>query len=102
MTVRTAAVRGEVEPKEACIINHIDPSGLTPREATAVKLAELMAGDPHRVDDTFFAEMRQHFSDDEIVEMVFAASIFNWGNKFNITMRMDAAPESNYPTGMEY
>ena len=34
--------------------------------------------------------------------MVFACSIFNWGNKFNITMNMDSADESEYETDMEY
>ena len=34
--------------------------------------------------------------------MVFACGIFNWGNKFNITMNLDAEPESEYETGMEY
>jgi alkylhydroperoxidase family enzyme len=100
--VRTAAVRGEVEPKEVCFIGHIDETGLTPREATAVRLAERIARDPHEVDDDFFAEVRKHFSDEEIVEMVFATSIFNWGNKFNITMRMDAAPDGDYQPGMKY
>jgi hypothetical protein len=36
------------------------------------------------------------------VEMVFATSIFNWGNKFNITMHMDAAPDGDYQPGMNY
>ena len=34
--------------------------------------------------------------------MAFACSIFNWGNRFNITMNLDSSPESGYPTGMEY
>ena len=89
-------------PREACIRGTIDKSALTPREALAVELAERMAFDPHAVDDAFWAELRQHFSEEELVELVFAAGIFNWGNKFNITMRMDAAPDSPYGSGMEY
>lgn len=34
--------------------------------------------------------------------MVFACGIFNWGNKFNITMQLDSSPESAYPTDMAY
>ena len=34
--------------------------------------------------------------------MVFACGIFNWGNKFNITMNLDAAEDSAYAGGMEY
>ena len=95
---------GAVGPKEEALFEHQPrPSdALTPREALGVSLAERMALDPHTVTDEFFESLREHFTDDEIVEMVFACSIFNWGNKFNITMNLDSAPESEYPTGMEY
>jgi alkylhydroperoxidase family enzyme len=104
MTVRTTAVRGAVGPKEAACANHQPQAGdeLTNREALGVSLAERMALDPHTVTDAFFAKLREHFTDDEIVEMVFACGIFNWGNKFNITMKLDSEPESEYDTGMEY
>ena len=75
---------------------------LNDREALGISLAERMALDPHTVTDEFFAQLKEHFSEDEIVEMVFACSIFNWGNKFNITMNMDSADESAYHQDMEY
>ena len=75
---------------------------LNDREALGISLAERMALDPHTVTDEFFAQLKEHFSEDEIVEMVFACSIFNWGNKFNITMNMDSADESEYQQDMEY
>ena len=95
---------GAVGPKEEALFEHQPQPGdaLTEREALAVSLAERMALDPHTVTDEFFAKLREHFSDDEIVEMVYACSIFNWGNKFNITMNLDSSAESEYPTGMEY
>lgn len=75
---------------------------LTEREALAVSLAERIALDPHTVTDAFFESLRAEFSDDEIVEMVFACGIFNWGNKFNITMNLDSAEESEYANDMQY
>ncbi len=104
MTVRTTAVRGEVSVREAACMAHQPQPGdeLTPREALGVSLAERIALDPHTVTDSFFESLREHFTDDEIVEMVYACGIFNWGNKFNITMNLDAEPESEYETGMEY
>ncbi len=75
---------------------------LNDREALGVSLAERIALDPHTVTDDFFESLREHFSDDEIVEMVYACGIFNWGNKFNITMKLDSSDESEYATGMEY
>ena len=95
---------GAVAPKEDALFAHQPEAGddLNDREAMAVSLAERIALDPHTVTDEFFAKLREHFSDDEIVEMVFACGIFNWGNKFNITMNMDSADESEYDGGMEY
>ena len=94
----------DVAPREAACREHQpQPSDiLNDREALGVSLAERMALDPHTVTDEFFAKLRQHFSDDEIVEMAFACGIFNWGNKFNITMNMDASDESVYETDMQY
>lgn len=97
-------MRGEVGPKEDELFKHQPKSGesLTEREAVAVQLAERMALDPHTVDDEFFSRLKEHFSEDEIVEMVYACSIFNWGNKFNITMHMDSDGTSEYEHGMVY
>jgi len=104
MTVRTTAVSGAVGPKEHALFEHQPkPSAeLNEREALGVSLAERMALDPHTVTDEFFESLKSAFTEDEIVEMVYACSIFNWGNKFNITMKLDSSTESEYPTGMEY
>ncbi len=41
-----------------------------PREAVAVRLAKTIADDPKKVDDELFAELREHFTDEELVELV--------------------------------
>ena len=104
MTVRTTAVRGDVAPREAACQEHQPKAGdvLNEREALAVSFAERIALDPHTVTDEFYAELEKVFSEEEIVEMVFACGIFNWGNKFNITMRMDSDEASEYESDMPY
>ena len=104
MTVRTAAVSGPVSEREAACAKHQPQAGadLSEREALAVSFAERIALDPHTVTDDFFARLRVTFSEEEIVEMVFACGIFNWGNKFNITMQMDSDEASDYAVDMEY
>ena len=104
MTVRTAAVRGNVEPREAACKAHQPKAGdvLNEREALAVSFAERIALDPHTVTDEFFAELKGTFSEEEIIEMTFACGIYNWGNKFNITMHMDAEAGSDYGNDMAY
>lgn len=101
-SVRSQSVRDEVGPKEDALFGEIEGDEFSPRERLAVELAEQMAGDPNYITDEFFEELGEEFTDDEIVELVFACSIFNFGNKFNITMTLDADEGSQYPTGLEY
>lgn len=102
--MRTTAVRSAIAPKEAECQKHQPQAGgvLNEREALAVSYAERIALDPHTVDDEFFAKLKSVFSEEEIVEMTFACGIFNWGNKFNITMHMDGDGASEYASNMEY
>lgn len=101
-TVRAAGVRDEVAPKEGAVFGDIDESALSRREYLGVRLAEYMAGDPNYIPDAFYDELKADFSEEEIVELIFGCSVFNFGNKFNITMRLDATEESSYPSGMIY
>ena len=101
-TVRAAGVRDQVGPKEGAVFGDIDESALSRREFLGIKLAEYMAGDPNYIPDAFYDELKAEFSQEEIVEMIFGCSVFNFGNKFNITMRLDATEESKYPTGLTY
>jgi alkylhydroperoxidase family enzyme len=48
----------------------------TPRETMALRFATLMAQDHHRLDDGFFAELRAHFTDQEIIELGLATGQF--------------------------
>jgi alkylhydroperoxidase family enzyme len=93
-------VSAQVKPKEDAIFGG-DPSALTAREALAIELAERIAGDPHTITSAFWDKLKEEFTDDELVELSFACSIFNWGNKFNITMQLDT-DGTTYASGMEY
>jgi alkylhydroperoxidase family enzyme len=86
----------------ATLAHRIDEGRLSTREALAIKLIDRMVEDPHTVTDQFFAELRQVFNEDELIELVFAAALFIWGNHFNITMRVDTDPESAYPHNLRY
>lgn len=101
-TVRAAGVRDQVAPKEAAVFGEIDQNALSRREYLGIRLAEYMAGDPNYIPDSFYEELKAEFTDEEIVELVFGCSIFNFGNKFNITMRLDASEDSKYPKNLRY
>ena len=102
MTVRLAPVSEQVAPKEEHIKSKIDAKALSEKEALAVELALLVSADPHMVEDEFFDRLKAVYSEEEIVELVWAASFINGANKFNISMRLDTRDDSVYPTNLEY
>jgi hypothetical protein len=51
------------------IDNYESSDKFTPAEKMALKYSDLMDSDPDKIDETFYAELRQHFSTEEIVEL---------------------------------
>lgn len=100
--VRSEATREAIKDKEAAFFGKVDFDKLPLNEALAVQLAEYIAGDPNYIPDGFFERLATVYTDEEVIELVFACSIFNWGNKFNITMQVDGSEESTYTKGMVY
>ena len=62
---------------------------LTDREKAAIRLAEQMTRDAHRVSDEQFAELRRHFDEGEVVELASAIGLFNYFNRFNDALQME-------------
>jgi alkylhydroperoxidase family enzyme len=61
----------------------------TGAEKAALELAERVTRDPHEVDDTFWAELRLHYDEGEIIELLAAIGLFNYFNRFNDALRME-------------
>ncbi len=61
----------------------------TEAEKAAIELAERVTGDPHEVDDEFWAELRRHYDEGEIIELLAAIGLFNYFNRFNDALRME-------------
>ena len=96
-SVRSQRVRDEVGSKEDALFGEVEGDDFSERERLAVALAEQMTDDPNYLTDAHIDELHE-----ELVELVFAASTFNRGNKFTITMTLDAEEGSQYQTGLEY
>ncbi len=60
----------------------------TPAEKAALRLAETVTRDAHAVTDEMFAELRGHYSEGEIVELLCAIGLFNYFNRFNNALQM--------------
>jgi alkylhydroperoxidase family enzyme len=61
----------------------------TSAEKAALELAERVTRDPHEVDDDFWAELRRHYDEGEIIELLAAIGLFNYFNRFNDALRME-------------
>ncbi len=112
-TVRLQPVAGQVKPREAglglrditgmnkaqavsALRGTLDTSAFTPRETAALKLVDRIVVDPHGVDDSLFEELRRHFSDEEIIELVCASSLFTWAGTLNTVVHVSTGAEGIY------
>ena len=90
MKVRYAGARhaGATEAKIAAIDDESSDL-LSGRERAALRFAEKLAVDHHKVDDTLWAEVRRHFSEAEVIELVAHTTLYiGWG-RFNEVVGID-------------
>jgi alkylhydroperoxidase family enzyme len=66
-----------------------DRTDFTAAEKAALELAERVTRDPHTVDDEFWAALRSHYNEGEIIELLAAIGLFNYFNRFNDALRME-------------
>ncbi|MSQ25046.1 MAG: hypothetical protein EXR49_02040 [Dehalococcoidia bacterium] len=75
-------------------ISHIhEPqrSDLPDRQKIALQLAELYITNPEAITDSLFDEAKRHFSEAQIVEMLFFVGTYNMLHRFNTAI--DLAPK---------
>lgn len=61
----------------------------TAKEKAALRLAERVTRDPRAVDDALWTELRLHFDEGEVVELLSAIGLFNYFNRFNDALWME-------------
>jgi len=75
-------------------LTHLDQYALrddfTLQEKTGLRLAELMTRNERPLTDEEWQEMRDAFSEGEIVELMAAVGLFNYFNRFNNLLNMEA------------
>lgn len=74
-------------------INHLadfeQRTDFSAKEKAALRLAERVTRDAHTVDDQLWNELRQHFDEGEMVELLAAIGLFNYFNRFNDALEME-------------
>jgi len=58
----------------------------TPGERAALELAHAAGSCPPRVTDAHFAELKKHYSEDAITEIVAVISLLGWLSRWNVTL----------------
>jgi alkylhydroperoxidase family enzyme len=71
------------------LANFDQRSDFTEKEKVALRLAERVTRDAHTVDDQLFGELRKHFDEGEIIELLAAIGLFNYFNRFNDALQME-------------
>ena len=67
-------------------------AGLTPRQRQAIAYAESLTRDIHGVTDEQFAQVRAHFTDNEVVELTIVTAFFNHLVRFAEATRLPVEP----------
>lgn len=90
-----AVERGKVADEKLHALWQFQSSPLfTPAERAALNLALAAGGAPSSVTDAHFDELKKHFSEDGIIEIVSVISMFGWMNRWNDTLatQLEAHP----------
>ena len=90
MTVRYAGARhaGLTEAKIAALDDE-SADLLTGRERAAVRFAEKLAVDHHKVDDALWGELQAHFSEAEVIELVMHTMLYIGLGRFKEIIGLD-------------
>ena len=76
--------------KVAEVLNWRDSTLFTPAERVALEYAERITYTDQQVDDAFFARLRQHYSEAQIVELTVVVAFENFRSKFNAPLGIEA------------
>jgi alkylhydroperoxidase family enzyme len=80
---------GWSEEQLSDLANFRNRSDFTDAEKAALELAERTTLDSNRVDDEFWSELRKHYDEGEIIELLAAIGLFNYFNRFNNALHME-------------
>jgi alkylhydroperoxidase family enzyme len=76
--------------KVAEVLNWRDSKLFSPAERLALEYAERITYTDRQVDDAFFAELKKHFTEPQIVELTAAVALENFRSKFNPPLGVEA------------
>jgi len=85
-TTHTAERVGISEEKEAALWNYETSPLFSDAERAAMRVAQRAAMVPNQVTDEDFRELKKHYTEEQIVDIVAVIAVFGFLNRFNDTM----------------
>lgn len=85
-TAHTAERVGIPEAKEAALWEYETSPLFSAAERAALRVAQCAGQVPNAVSDEDFAELKRHYGDAQIVDIVAVIALFGFLNRFNDTM----------------
>ena len=64
-------------------------SDFSDKEKVALRVAEVVTRNARGLDEQLWREVRRHFDEGEVVELLAAIGLFNYFNRFNDALRME-------------
>ena len=74
--------------------------GFAPAEAALLRMADAMADTPSDVNDDLFAELRRHFSEEQLIELAASAALENFRARSNRVF--DVGSDGLYRKGVRF
>lgn len=101
---RFLAGRRGATPEQIASLNEFETGSFTEKEKAGFRYASLLHGSGHAVDEAAFAELSEHFSLQEIVELTAVAAAFEFFPRVTSALQIPVTPlpeesEAANPTG---
>jgi alkylhydroperoxidase family enzyme len=74
--------------------------GFVPPEAALLRMADAMADTPANVSDELYAELRRHFSEEQLIELAATAALENFRARNNRVF--DVGSDNLYRKGLRF
>jgi alkylhydroperoxidase family enzyme len=85
---------------EIAVIRDGGVEGFPPPEAALLSMADRMAATPSNVSDELYAELRRHFSEEQLIELAASAAQENYRARYNRVF--DVGSDALYRKGLNF
>ena len=86
--------------EEVTAIRDGDFASFAAAETALLRMADAMADTPSNVSDELYAELRRHFSEEELIELAASAALENFRARYNRVF--DVGSDGLYRKGLRY